>query len=88
VVAFDPGRTLSYVLLEGPLPVRDYVAVVTVDDEAGGGSRLTWASTFRGSRPGTGWVVRLALGRFIRQLTRAAAAEADRRAGAADASGA
>jgi hypothetical protein len=88
VVAFDPGRTFSYALLEGPLPVRDYVAVVTVDDEPGGGSRLTWSSTFRGSLPGTGWTVRLALGRFIRQLTQAAVAEAERRGGAADGNGA
>ena len=68
VVAYEPDRQLSYVLLEG-LPLRDYRADVALEPVPDG-TRITWRSTFRPKVPGTGWLFRLALGRFIGQVAR------------------
>lgn len=82
LVAYDPGHGLSYELLSG-LPLDGYRADVTLTPERGG-TTVRWHSTFRGRRPGTGWLYRLALRRFIRQMVEGlvAAAEAGARAAA------
>lgn len=41
----DDNRTLTYSIIEGPLPFRDYSATMVVAPE-GDGSRLTWTGTF------------------------------------------
>lgn len=41
----DENRTLTYSIVEGPLPFRDYSATMQVAPE-GDGSRLTWTGTF------------------------------------------
>ncbi len=41
----EAGRTLSYAIIGGPLPVENYVATVKVS-EAGGGCRVDWGATF------------------------------------------
>ncbi len=65
VVTVRPDEEFSYTLLEG-LPLRDYRAVITLTGTgAGPGTTIRWRSTFRAARPGTGWIYRLALGRFI-----------------------
>src|SRR5436305_6916648 len=64
LVELVPGRRLSYLLLSG-LPLRDYRADVDLLP-ADGGTLIRWHSTFVAKRPGTGWLYRRILGRFIR----------------------
>ena len=47
----DAGMTLTYTILEGPLPVTDYRSTITVVAEGDGQSKLSWSSTFK---PATG----------------------------------
>ena len=63
LVELVPGRRLSYVLLSG-LPLRDYRADVDLLP-SDGGTLIRWRSTFVAKRPGTGWLYRRALARFI-----------------------
>lgn len=42
----DAGKTFSYEILEGPLPVSGYSSTLTVV-AAGEGSTVTWSSTFK-----------------------------------------
>jgi len=72
LVELVPGRRLSYVLLSG-LPLRDYRADVDLTP-AEGGTDIRWHSTFRPKVPGTGWIYRRALGRFIGDMVRGLAA--------------
>jgi len=65
LVELVPGRRLSYVLLSG-LPLRDYRADVDLLP-ADGGTLIRWHSTFAAKRPGTGWLYRRVLARFIRK---------------------
>lgn len=62
-MAFEPGRRHSCTLLSG-LPVRDYVADVILTPD-GGGTEIAWHSTFEPKVPGTGWLYRAVLERFI-----------------------
>ena len=64
IVAREPLRRLSYRLLSG-LPLRDYRAVVELAP-SGTGTRIRWSSSYRSSRPGLGWLYRIALTRVIR----------------------
>lgn len=76
VVEREPGRSFAYVL-EAGLALNGYKAVVTLGPAQGGGTTIAWRSTFRPKVPGTGWLYRRELGRFIGQtvdgLARAAA---------------
>jgi uncharacterized protein YndB with AHSA1/START domain len=65
VVSDAPGH-FAYTLLSG-LPIEGYRADVRLRPERGG-TALQWRSTFRPKVPGTGWIYRFALGRFIRQI--------------------
>jgi hypothetical protein len=78
VVTCEPSQVFAYELEDG-LPLRDYKAVVTLTPSAGG-TTINWRSTFRPKVPGTGWIYRRELGRFIRATVEglAAAAAADR----------
>ena len=78
VVECRPGEVFAYVLEKG-LPLRDYKAVITLTPMAGGTS-INWHSTFRPKMPGTGWLYRRELGKFIRQTVDGLAAAADRAA--------
>jgi hypothetical protein len=70
VVTITPDSEFSYVLLEG-LPLRDYRAVISLVPRPGAeGTTITWRSTFHAKTPGTGWLYRLALGRFIGKTVR------------------
>ena len=77
VVAFEPPSRLAYEVRSG-IPVRDYHSEVTLEP-VGGGTRLRWVSTFDGTSPVAGTIVKLVLGRFLPDGARrlAAAAEAD-----------
>ena len=63
VTVFEPPRVLGYDLLSG-LPIRDYHADVTLTPQDGG-THIRWHSTFRAKVPGTGWLVRSTLQRFV-----------------------
>lgn len=76
VVTCQPGQVFAYVL-EAGLPLRDYKAVVTLTP-AVGGTTINWHSTFRPKVPGTGWIYRRELGKFIRHTVEGLAAAADR----------
>lgn len=79
VVECRPGEVFSYVLEQG-LPLRDYRATVTLTPAAAGTS-INWHSTFRPKVPGTGWLYRRELGKFIKRTLEglAVAAEMARR---------
>jgi hypothetical protein len=66
VVECRPGERFAYALEKG-LPLRDYVAIVSLTP-TGGGTVITWRSTFRPKVPGTGWIYRRALGLFIKKM--------------------
>jgi len=74
LVELEPGRRLSYVLLSG-LPLRDYRADVDLL-AADGGTLIRWRSTFSAKRPGTGWLYRRVLARFIRKCVEGLAEQA------------
>jgi hypothetical protein len=86
VVTCQPGKVFAYEL-EAGLPLRDYKAVITLlpgggsgsgSGSGGGGTTINWRSTFRAKVPGTGWLYRRELGKFIRKTVEGLAAAADR----------
>jgi polyketide cyclase/dehydrase/lipid transport protein len=62
-----PDRRFAY-RHRSRLPVRDYVGTVELEP-AGAGTSIRWTSTFEPTIPGTGWLLRVVLGRFIGDLT-------------------
>jgi Polyketide cyclase / dehydrase and lipid transport len=76
VVTCRPAEVFAYEL-EAGLPLRDYKAVVTLTTTAAGTS-INWHSTFRPQVPGTGWLYRRELGKFIKATVAGLAAAADR----------
>ena len=64
LVELVPGRRLSYALLTG-LPLNEYRADVDLTPSEDG-TAIRWHSTFFPKRRGTGWIYRLALGKFIK----------------------
>jgi hypothetical protein len=82
VVTCQPGKVFAYEL-EAGLPLRGYKAVITLlpgggSGSGGGGTTINWRSTFRAKVPGTGWLYRRELGRFIQKTAEGLAAAADR----------
>jgi hypothetical protein len=63
-----PGRRFAYTNESDKIPVRNYRGVVDLEPAAGG-TTIRWTSTFDPKYPGTGWLVRRGLGRFIEQMT-------------------
>ena len=41
----DAGKSMSYSIIESPLPIADYASTIMVT-EAGDGATVTWSSTF------------------------------------------
>lgn len=74
IVELTPGRKYAYALLAGP-PLKDYRADVDLTPEAGG-TLIHWHSSFTPGRPGTGWLYRWYLQRFIAGCARDLAAHA------------
>lgn len=73
VVAFDPPRHLAYRLVSG-LPVRGYEAHVELEDAPGGGTTITWRSSWESSAPPAffwRWFVRTSVQRVANALGRA-----------------
>jgi hypothetical protein len=67
-------RRFSYLHLSG-LPVRDYRADVDLEPKAEG-TRIRWHVSFTPKMPGTGWLLRWGIERFITQCARGLAAYA------------
>ena len=42
----EASKTFSYSIEEGPLPVQNYVATVTVSDAGAGKAKIGWGATF------------------------------------------
>jgi hypothetical protein len=80
IVELVPTRRFSYTLLSG-LALRDYRADIELESVAAG-TVIHWHSSFKAKVPGTGWIYRRQLARFIGQVARGLAvrATADRRA--------
>jgi hypothetical protein len=54
-------------MVEGA-PVRDYTAVVTLDETAGGGTLVSWTAEFRPVVPGTRWAISLTAKRTLNRV--------------------
>ncbi len=74
LVELRPDRRLSYILLSG-LPIKDYRADVDIEPRDGG-TAIQWRSTFHPKIPGTGWLIRRGLGKFIKRSVDGLAAHA------------
>src|SRR3982751_1753163 len=59
VVSWEPPSRYAYTLLKG-LPIRDYLAEVTLRSDDGG-TAIVWAGRFDAKIPGTGGAIRLLL---------------------------
>jgi hypothetical protein len=75
IVELLPERRFSYVLLSG-LAIRNYRADVDLQP-TGRGTVLHWHSAFTAKVPGSGWLYRWQLARFIGQLVQGLAAHAE-----------
>lgn len=77
LVELVPDRRLAYELVTG-LAIRDYRADVdlTARDGGDGGTEIRWHSSFTAKIPGTGWLYRRTLERFIRRCAEGLAAAA------------
>ena len=71
VVDYDPPHRMSYRMLDGSLPARDYRAHLTLRPVQNG-TALAWRVEFRPAVPGSGalfaWIVGRFLGRAVRNL--------------------
>src|SRR3954469_16126062 len=65
IVALDTNRRFSYSLVKG-LALKGYRADIDLD-ERDGGTAIHWHSTFDAKVPGTGWIYRRVLSKFIKQ---------------------
>ncbi|MGB9280790.1 MAG: SRPBCC family protein [Pseudonocardiaceae bacterium] len=75
VVELVPDRKFSYLHLSG-LPVRDYRADVDLEPKAEG-TRIRWQVSFSPKVPGTGWLLRWGIERFVTQCARGLVAYAN-----------
>jgi Polyketide cyclase / dehydrase and lipid transport len=80
IVEVEPDRRFSYVLISG-LAIRNYRAVIELEP-AGEQTQIRWRSEFDAKVPGSGWIYRIQLGRFIERLVRGLAGRAEQDAAA------
>ena len=66
-----PGERMAYELLDG-MRVRGYRSEVTLEQTAGGGTRVRWRSSYDRAGPLTALVLRLAVRDACKRLARAA----------------
>lgn len=76
VVVFEAPRRYAYES-SSALPVRDYRGEVTLVPIADGGTGIRWRSRFAPKIPGTGWLLRRGLRRFLAELAEGLAREAE-----------
>jgi uncharacterized protein YndB with AHSA1/START domain len=67
VTAFEPGKRLEYVVTGG-VPLRNHRGQVVLDTSDSEGDRCSvrWSVELRPRIPGTGWILRRATDRLIR----------------------
>ncbi len=70
VTDFEPPHRMTYALIGGNLPVRDYRGEVLLEPAPGGGTTITWRSTFRAKLPGTAGIVANRLRPFLLDTAR------------------
>ena len=73
VTDWVPGQRMGYELVDG-MRVRGYSALVTLEDDTGGGTRVRWRSTYERADPLTALILRLALRDACRRVAKAASA--------------
>jgi Polyketide cyclase / dehydrase and lipid transport len=79
IVELVADRRLGYTHVSD-LPIKGYRADIDLEPD-GTGTRIRWRASFRATVPGTGPVLRWALGRFLRQCADGLADAAPGRAG-------
>ncbi|MDQ3866554.1 MAG: SRPBCC family protein [Actinomycetota bacterium] len=77
VTVFEPPRRYAYES-SSVLPVRDYQGEVTLTPTGDAGTQIRWRSRFAAKMPGTGWLLRRGLRRFLAELADGLAREAER----------
>jgi hypothetical protein len=80
IVELVPDRRFAYAHTSN-LPVRDYRGEIDLEPSAEG-TAIRWVSTFAPKVPGTGWLLRRGLDRFIAQCANGLAEHAASPAGA------
>jgi uncharacterized protein YndB with AHSA1/START domain len=65
VLSFEPPRRLTYRIVRGPVPVRDYRGEVLFEPTAGG-TRIIWRCQFDSKIPGLGGLFRVLITRKFR----------------------
>lgn len=73
IVESEAPHHFAYVLVSG-LPLRDYRADIELEALTEGGTRLRWRAEFTAKVPGTGWLFRAFLTRFVRRCATGLAA--------------
>lgn len=77
VTAFEPPRRYAYES-SSALPVKDYQGEVMLTPTPDAGTQIRWRSRFAAKIPGTGWLLRQGLRRFLAELASGLAREAER----------
>jgi hypothetical protein len=75
IVELVPDRRLGYELVSG-LAIRGYRADVDLETGGAGTTTIHWHSSFTAKVPGTGWLYRKVLSRFIERCARGLATHA------------
>jgi uncharacterized protein YndB with AHSA1/START domain len=84
VVVLEAPRHYAYESTSA-LPVRDYRGDVTLTPTPDAGTHIRWHSRFAAKIPGTGWLLRRGLRRFLGELADGLAREAERDARSSEA---
>lgn len=74
IVEFDPPHHQAYVIVSGPMPVKDYRADVRLTSTADGGTHISWKGSWSTKVPG----VSSFLTKMVRGFATGAAREAER----------
>lgn len=74
IVAFDRPRHLAYVIVSGPMPVKDYRSDIRLSPTSDGGTHISWMGSWSTRVPG----VSSFLTRMVRGFATGAAREAER----------
>ena len=74
IVEFDPPRHQAYVIVSGPMPVKDYRADVRLTSTDDGGTHISWNGSWLAWVPG----VSRFLTKMVRGFATGAAREAER----------
>ncbi len=80
-VEYEQDRRHVYKLVGPASPAKDYFAEVVFTPNAAGGTDMRWSGSFIGGVPGTGRVMRAALGGAVRYFASRLVKEAERQSG-------